>query len=579
MSGNADPGAEAAEPINLDVLDHIPLTARAVLEIGCGTGALGAEYKRRNPTCLYVGVEADETLAARARANIDLVFIGDVEANPTPFGDRRFDCVIYNDGLEHLRDPWRILRAHAALLPEGGALLLCVPNAEHWSNAARLLRGTWAYNDDGLTDRRHLRWFTRHGAETALADAGLTIATCLPRIFDAPAAREFVQALAPALPALRLEPETLLARVSPLQYLFVATRGAPAPLTLQSTMLAPVGGVSHVRVIEPLRALASVPGVTTRVINQVIVPSTPETPRILILHRPALTTAAALAPLRAAIAQGYLLICEFDDHPSYIPVLQNVDVHNFSAVHAVQTSTPALAEILRHDNPELAVFPNGLHRLPEIRNHTNPHLTLFFGGLNREEDWPPHLAALNEAAQIAGERLHFRIVGDRALFDALATPHKHFTPICDYETYRALLADSEISFMPLRDNPFNRCKSDLKFIEAAAHRVAALASPTAYGATIEDGRTGLLFRTQAELRDRLLRLVANPALARGLGDAARAYVATSRMNAHQVADRLAWYRALWARKPALDAALAARHPELFAPENELPRYGFDASRL
>ena len=116
--------------------------------------------------------------------------------------------------------------------------------------------------------------------------------------------------------------------------------------------------------------------------------------------------------------------------------------------------------------------------------------------------------------------------------------------------------------MPLLDTPFNRCKSDLKFIEAAAHRVTALASPVAYGDSIEDGRTGVLFQDAHELQQRLLRLVINPEAGRELADAARAHVTKHRMLAYQVARRTAWYRSLWARREALNAALLARVPEL-----------------
>ena len=99
----------------------------------------------------------------------------------------------------------------------------------------------------------------------------------------------------------------------------------------------------------------------------------------------------------------------------------------------------------------------------------------------------------------------------------------------------ALLGQCEISLMPLADTPFNRAKSDLKFIEAGACRVASVASHVVYADSVEDGRTGLLFHDADELRDRLLRLVAMPELARDLGDAARQYVAGERMLAYQVA--------------------------------------------
>jgi glycosyltransferase involved in cell wall biosynthesis len=235
-------------------------------------------------------------------------------------------------------------------------------------------------------------------------------------------------------------------------------------------------------------------------------------------------------------------------------------------VHAVQTSTEPLAAVLRQTNPEVAVFTNAIVRLPDVRNYADPNrLTLFFAGLNREDDWPPFLEALNGVAALAGERLQFRIVADNGLFEALQTPHKRFVPLCDYETYQDLLAGSEISFMPLRDNAFNRCKSDLKFIEAAAHRVTALASPVVYAGSVEDGRTGLLFRDAAELQMRLLHLLADPARGRAIGDAARAMVARQRMLGRQVPQRLAWYRSLWARRDELHRALLERVPELARP--------------
>ena len=147
---------------------------------------------------------------------------------------------------------------------------------------------------------------------------------------------------------------------------------------------------------------------------------------------------------------------------------------------------------------------------------------------------------------------------DQRFFEALETEHKSFTPTCDYETYLDLLGTSEICYMPLSDTPFNRAKSDLKFIESGACRVAALASTVVYSDTIQDGRTGLLFRDDTELYDRLMRLVAMPELARNLATAARQYVAQNRMLAYQILPRIAWYRSLWRRRVALQAALQER---------------------
>jgi glycosyltransferase involved in cell wall biosynthesis len=263
--------------------------------------------------------------------------------------------------------------------------------------------------------------------------------------------------------------------------------------------------------------------------------------------------------IRKLLSAGWMIVTEFDDHPDHFGMLEAEDQLAFRGVHAVQTSTPALAAVLRTRNPEVMVFPNAIRALPEVRNFLDPEaLTLFFGALNRERDWGPLMPVLNEVAEKAGERLRFSVVHDQGFFDALHTPHKQFTPTCDYDTYLGLLGECEISFMPLGDTPFNRAKSDLKFIEAGACRVASVASHIVYADSIEDGRTGLLFHNADELRDRLLRLAAMPELARGLGDAARHHIAGERMLAYQVAPRIAWYRSLWARRAELNGALHAR---------------------
>lgn len=553
---------------NPDLLDRIPLDAALVLDVGCATGALGAEYKRRNPRARYIGVEFDAEAAEIARGRLDAVFVANLDREALPFGDHvvpgSVDCIVYGDVLEHLSDPAAVLRAHAGLLAPNGTVLICMPNMEHWSFAERLLRGTWDYDEQGLFDRTHIRWFTHQGTARLLRTAGLVPVDSIPRVFDKAASSAFADAMEPALRQLGIDVTTYRERAAPLQHVWRARSRPVERLRLVSTMLSPVGGVSHVRVVEPMQALAADPTLQTVVLNQSEPqPDDREPPGIFIFHRPLLAGAAGIARVRALIARGWLVVCEFDDHPDYIPVLQRDDVLNFRAVHAVQTSTEPLAEVLRRDNDEVRVFPNGIARLPEVLNHrTLGQITMLFAGLNRENEWPLYLDALNGALRKAGERLRVVIVNDRSLFDRLDTPHKTFVPLCGYDVYQALLARSEISFMPLLDTPFNRCKSDLKFIEAAAHRVTALASPVVYDGAIEDGRTGVLFHSAEELEQRLLRLVANPEIARSIGDAARAQIAGQRMLAYQVADRVAWYHGLWRRREQLTRDLFARVPEL-----------------
>ena len=208
-------------------------------------------------------------------------------------------------------------------------------------------------------------------------------------------------------------------------------------------------------------------------------------------------------------------------------------------------------------------MPNVLSELPEPANFRDPHrMTLFFGALNRERDVAPFLPVLDEVLAEANGRLAVEVVHDRTVFDALSSPHKRFTPLCDYVRYKALMGACEIAFLPLADNRFNRMKSDLKWIEASGHRLVSIASPVVYGRSIRQGETGLIAGTPEEFGTALRGLLADPAKAKAIADTARTEVAATRMLAHQVARRRAWYDSLWDRRAELDAKLLERVPAL-----------------
>lgn len=546
---------------NHDLVDRIPLSAQVVLDVGCGTGLLSAAYRKRNPRARLLGIDKDPAVADQAAECLDELATVDVEADPMPFDvPEGIDCIIYGDVLEHLQDPWTLLQRHAEVLNPDGVILICLPNVEHWSFIKRLLDGTWDYEPSGLLDSTHLRWFSLHSLRQGLQRLGLVPCDATPRVFAAEEGAKFIDTIRPALEALGVDPEEYARRATPLQYIWRVRKRPQQRMTVYGNMLKPVGGVSHVRVVYPLQALASDPMIVTRVTSAIDMADRGDgAPRIFVLHRPALTGAQGRALVRAFADAGWLLVTEFDDHPDFFQMMQDPDDLTFVGVHAVQTSTRTLAAVLRQRNPEVAVFPNAALELPEVRNFADPDtLTVFFGALNREQDWEPLMGAINAVAGRAGDRLRFSVVHDRAFFDALETPYKRFEPLCDHDAYMNLLGQCDVSLMPLSDSGFNRAKSDLKFIEAGACRVASLASEIVYGETIEDGRTGLLYRDPAEFQTKLLRLATMPELARDLGDAARDYVAQHRMLAYQVAPRIAWYRSLWARREALTAALQER---------------------
>jgi 2-polyprenyl-3-methyl-5-hydroxy-6-metoxy-1,4-benzoquinol methylase len=551
--------------LNPDLLARIPLDAETVLDVGCHTGLLGAIYRQRNPRVRYFGIDSNPGAIRIAATRLTQAAMLDVETDPLPFAaPGGYDCIIYGDVLEHLRDPWKVLRAHAALLSPKGVMLVCVPNAAHWNVTRRLLDGSFDYEDQGVLDRTHLRWFTLDSMRKALIGTGLALCDVWPRVFDQAEAERFADLIKETLAGLGISRQTYLARAAPLQYVWRVRRTAAAPIAIRATMLKPHGGVSDIRVLYPLRAVQTDPSVTVQVGEVESFPDpTAQLPALCILHRPLLVGPEGVAAFRYLLRRGFLVVTEFDDRPDFIPALRDEKLMNFRAAHAVQTSTPVLAEILRAQNPEVGVFANGVAQLPQPENfRSGEKLTLFFGAINRVSDWGPMMPALNAAAALLRDRLHFCVVGDRAFYEALESPNKTFTALCDHQTYMRLLGQCEISFMPLQDTPFNRAKSDLKFIEAGAARVAALASPVVYGETIEDGVTGLLFRDQQELQDRLVRLASMPALALSVAEAALKMVAATRMDAYQVGARIRWYRSLLDRREELTRALLDRVPEL-----------------
>ncbi len=557
--------------VNPDLLARIPLQARAVLEVGCGTGVLGAAFKARNPDTFYVGVEQQAGPAEQAAGRLDRVIRADAEdpglqlpALPP------IDCLIYGDVIEHFRDPWATLERHLAWLDREGVLLACIPNVQHWSVLAHLLRGRWPVAEEGLFDRTHLRWFTRHSIEALVASCGLHLHELTPRIFRPEEAETFVQQLEPALAGLGLDRKELLAGVAPLQYLVRASRRPRPPLHLDGLTLRPQAGMVEVRMAQPLQALASLPAISIRcgAGSLSLLPAASTLPRLLIWQRPALTLTDAAERLRLLLRNGYVVVSEYDDDPDHWPSIAENRHLCFTAMHGVQVSTEPLAEKIRPHNPELAVFANAIAALPAPRPEETATelqgrpLRLFFGALNRQADWSPWIGPLNAVLAAEPERWQVEVVHDRAFFEALAIPGRRFTPTCDYPTYHRLMGGCDIAWLPLADTPFNRCKSDLKALEAAAHGLAILASPTVYGATIAAGLEGCLFHTGDELRDALTAWRADPVAMREQGQRARGWVAANRMQHHQLAAREAWYRSLWERREPLTRRLLERVPEL-----------------
>ncbi|TCS79624.1 glycosyltransferase [Pectinatus cerevisiiphilus] len=138
----------------------------SVLEIGCACGSTLLEILNRNCTAKVHGIELDEHSAAIAQAILgSAVKIMNVEKGNLPFNEQQFDYVLIGDVLEHLYDPWRIINELWRYLKVGGCLITSIPNVKHTSAVQNLFALDWKYEDAGILDRTHLRFFTKSEIE------------------------------------------------------------------------------------------------------------------------------------------------------------------------------------------------------------------------------------------------------------------------------------------------------------------------------------------------------------------------------------------------------------------------------
>jgi len=223
------PAAAAApdEPTNYnrDLLPLIPPNARGVVEVGCNNGALARAYKAINPACKYTGIEVVEANAEGSRRYCDEVLLQDIEAVDESFYAKYSDynVWIFGDVLEHLRYPWEVLARIRRNMPADGCVIVCLPNAQHWSVQAKLAVGDFRYEPSGgLMDRTHMRWFTRATMLEMFAGAGFKLEVGFPRIFGELKNEHIIAGIRSMAIGVGADPDLAVQDSLPLQYVVKA---------------------------------------------------------------------------------------------------------------------------------------------------------------------------------------------------------------------------------------------------------------------------------------------------------------------------------------------------------------------
>jgi len=210
---------------NQDLLDLIPESANKLAEVGCSTGALAKAYKVKNPGCEYIGIEVEPSYAEEAREFCDTCIVGNIEDFESDFwkahGD--VDCWIFGDVLEHLKDPWSTLAHIREVIPREACVVACVPNAQHWSIQVRLSVGDFRYEDSGLLDRTHLRWFTRQTLVELFQQTGFQITEGRPRVLKETHREKFIPLIGQLAKEAGADPDIAMKDAVPFQFVIKAS--------------------------------------------------------------------------------------------------------------------------------------------------------------------------------------------------------------------------------------------------------------------------------------------------------------------------------------------------------------------
>ena len=145
-----------------------------VLDIGCACGANLMHISEINPTAKTHGIELNPFSAAIAK-QFGVVHCMDIETMNPSIWQEKFDCIIMGDVVEHLKEPLEALKKISFTMKKGGCILFSIPNVINIYNMWNMLHGNWNYEDEGILDRTHLRFFTKKSILQLMQDANLQV--------------------------------------------------------------------------------------------------------------------------------------------------------------------------------------------------------------------------------------------------------------------------------------------------------------------------------------------------------------------------------------------------------------------
>ncbi len=314
------------------------------------------------------------------------------------------------------------------------------------------------------------------------------------------------------------------------------------------------------RVLQPNTALGRTSGVTTVSMTNICIhrDRIVREADVLVIHM--LCDHDLLPVIAQRRNNGKLTIFEISDNftsfqknnPNYEfysdPVNRSCIMHLASICDAVQTTMPEIRRLFGYLNAEFAVFPNQISIAARPLHTRGDRLRVGWGGsAGHYEDIRAVAPALIEWID-SRDDVELAIMAASSitgLFEGLP-PHKLVIQSPGSLTkYYDFVRTLDIGIAPALQEDFNRCRSDVKYLEYAAHGAVPLCSRIPpYEYSVKDGVTGFLFDTPDDMITILDNLSNTPETLASVSAAAQDYVFTRRSEASCAAARLDFYTSL-----------------------------------
>lgn len=138
------------------------------LDVGCSAGYIG-ELLKREKKCKVYGIELDKKAIKKAEeknvyeAIYNFSITDDKNKEYKLFFDNsiKYDYIIFADVLEHIENPGKVLVEFSKKLKKSGKIIVSIPNIAHIDIAIGLCNRIFNYNEVGILDDTHLRFFTK----------------------------------------------------------------------------------------------------------------------------------------------------------------------------------------------------------------------------------------------------------------------------------------------------------------------------------------------------------------------------------------------------------------------------------